>query len=170
MQNEVSCSESSFVPIIQKPPLLYLLFLFSAPGWYLQTSWDAMPGSQAVSSVRFLKLVEMKLINSNGCSNSIYVVCNISSLLQAKHLFSPPCGWMKRRCKWLNMYGIYFNSISQTRKELMASFLLLLWRWQMNFYHTYWLLTDHVTEAGYLPSAVNQTELRVSTIFISQMH
>lgn len=51
------------------------------------------PKLEAMSE-RLLKLVEMKLINLKGCSNSIYVVFNISNLLQAKHL-SPHCvaGW-----------------------------------------------------------------------------
>ena len=43
-----------------------------------------------------LNLVEIKLINSKGYSNSIYVIFNISNLSLAKHRFflSPLCGWM----------------------------------------------------------------------------
>lgn len=42
-----------------------------------------------------LNLVEIKLINSKGYSNSMYMIFNISNLSLAKHrFFLPPlCGW-----------------------------------------------------------------------------
>lgn len=54
------------------------------------------------------KLEEIKLLNSKGCSNSIYMIFNISNLSQAKHIFPPLCGWMKGRYKWLHMISIQY--------------------------------------------------------------
>ena len=82
------------------------------------------------------KLEEIKLLSSKGCSNSIYMIFNISNLSQAKPLF-PHCvaGWRGGANGYIWMVLISIQYLRLWRNQ-WHNFLIPV-KWPMSFCHTY---------------------------------